>query len=424
MGVPSAAVVYTGAAGEMSGSGKGAAYSEDISSSLENMNQWLKDIREDEKLRKEEQQKKNNAWNTMLEKTPDVWNLDFEKVKEKSLAYNDYVRSLREQGYNPYDLPAKESRELERLKTEVIRETNAAKANKEYWDKNTFNIDEDAGKTWNQEYATKWFEQYADPNLTPSERAKIRQQGKPYQKNVDLTNLVYSIGEKMEEQKLTQGGYDITGRDKEDFKKLMSIYFNDQSGMEDYEALMNSGKYKDDADLMKKAEEIFEATFKADKTKRSTTKQSREDKEEKESGYGTGNWDGKLTITYGNDAAYPAANKANAISITRTASNDNLPFLNLQDDNGNLIQFQPTAFYLKGNEISIRGFKKQGGKDVDSYISYNKNKQALKAQMNGYDVMEDFIQKNNSTDNTDTSTGTGSTGGKKTMAELMREQNK
>jgi len=424
MGVPSAAVVYTGAAGEMSGSGKGAAYSEDVSSSLENVNQWLKDIREDEKLRKEEQQKKNNAWNTMLEETPDVWNLDFEKVKEKSLAYNDYVRSLREQGYNPYDLPTKESRELERLRAEVVRETNAAKANKEWWDKNTFNINEDDGKTWDKGYATKWFEQYANPDITPSERSKIRQQGNPYQRNVDLVDIVSDLTDKMEEQKITQGGYDITQKTEEDFKNLLSIYFQDQAGMEEYESLMNRGKYKTDDDLMKEAVSIFNSIYKPDKVKRSTPQQPKKDKEEKKSGYGTGNWNGQLTITYGNDAAYPSATRANAISITRTSSNDNLPFLNLKDDNGNLIQFQPTDFYLKGDEVSIRGFKKQGGKDVDSYISYNKNKQALKAQMNGYDVMEDFIQKNNSTDNTDTSTGTGSTGGKKTMAELMREQNK
>lgn len=424
MAIPSAAVVYTGASGEMSGSGKGAAYSEDVSSSLQNMNQWLKDIREDEKLRKEEQQKKNNAWNTMLEETPDVWNLDFEKVKEKSLAYNDYVRSLREQGYNPYDLPTKESRELERLRAEVVRETNAAKANKEWWDKNTFNINEDDGKTWDKGYATKWFEQYANPDITPSERSKIRQQGNPYQRNVDLVDIVSDLTDKMEEQKITQGGYDITQKTEEDFKNLLSIYFQDQAGMEEYESLMNRGKYKTDDDLMKEAVSIFNSIYKPDKVKRSTPQQPKKDKEEKKSGYGTGNWNGQLTITYGNDAAYPSATRANAISITRTSSNDNLPFLNLKDDNGNLIQFQPTDFYLKGDEVSIRGFKKQGGKDVDSYISYNKNKQALKAQMNGYDVMEDFIQKNNSTDNTDTSTGTGSTGGKKTMAELMREQNK
>lgn len=424
MGVPSAAIVYTGAAGEMSGSGKGAAYSEDVSSTLENTNKWLKDIREDERLRKEEQRKKAEAWNTMLEKTPDVWNLDFEKVREKADAYNNYVIDLKEQGYDPYNLPADKMREMNKLQADVIRETNAAKANKEYWDKNTFNIDEDAGKTWNQEYATKWFEQYADPNLTPSERAKIRQQGKPYQKNVDLTDLVSTIGDTMEEQKLTQGGYDITGRDKEDFKKLLSIYFNDQSGMEDYEALMNSGKYKDDAELMKKAEEIFDAIYKTDKIKRSTPQQPKKDKEEKPAGYGTGNWDGKFSITYGKDDAYPPAKEANTIHITRTGPNDDLPFINVLDDNGKLIQFQPTTFYLKNNEISVRGFKKENGKDVDTYISYNKNKEKLKSQMNGYDVMEDFIKINDPNANTGTSTSTGSTRGQKTLAELMKEQNK
>lgn len=424
MAVPSAAIVYTGASGEMSGSGKGAAYSEDISSTLKNTNQWLKDIREDERLKKEEQQKQAEAWNTMLEETADVWNLDFEKVKEKGLAYNDYVRFLRGQGYNPYDLPAKESRELERRKAEVVRETNAAKANKEYWDKNTFNVDEDAGKTWDQGYATKWFEQYADPNLSPSERAKIRQQGKPYQRKVDLVDIVADLTDKMEEQKLTQDGYDITQKTEEDFKNLLSIYFKDQAGMDEYEALMSKGKYKTDDDLMKEAVSIFNSIYKPDKVKRSTPQQPKKDKEEKVTGYGTGNWDGKFSITYGNDAAFPAAKEANVINITRTGPNDNLPFLNLLDDDGKLIEFQPTTFYLRGNEVSIRGFKKENGKLVDKWISYNKNKDALRSQMNGYDVMEDFKKKNDSNANTGTSTSTSSTGGQKTLAERMKEQNK
>lgn len=425
MGVPSAAIVYTGESGEMSGSGKGAAYSEDASPVLENMNQWLKDIREDEKLKKEEQRKTAEAWNAMLEETPDVWNLDFEKVKEKSLAYNDYVRTLREQGYNPYDLPAKESRELEKLRAEVIRETNAAKANKEWWDKNTFNINEDAGKTWDQGYATNWFEQYANPDITPSERAKIRQQGNPYVRNVDLTDIVSSIGDAMEESKITQGAYDITSRNKDKFKTLLGIHFKDQSGMDEYDSLMRSGKYADDNALMADAEKIFDALYEPSKVKRSTPQQPKKDKEEKVTGYGTGNWDGKLSITYGKDDAYPPAKEANSIHITRTGPNDDLPFINVLDDNGKLIQFQPSVFYLKGNEISVRGFKKQDGKDVDTYISYNKNKEKLKSQMSGYDVMEDFNKINDPNANTGTSTSTGSTtGGQKTLAELMKEQNK
>lgn len=409
MGVPSAAVVYTGESGEMSGSGKGAAYSEDVSTTLENTNQWLKDIREDEKLKREEQRKKAEAWNSMLEETPDVWNLDFEKVKEKSLAYNDYVRSLREQGYNPYDLPAKESRELERRKAEVIRETNAAKANKEYWDKNTFNIDEDAGKTWNQEYATKWFEQYADPNLSPSERAKIRQQGKPYQKNVDLTDLVSTIGDTMEEQKLTQGGYDITGRDKEDFKKLLSIYFNDQSGMEDYEALMNSGKYKDDAELMKKAEEIFDALYKTSKVKRG--------------GSGGGTKGGSGTEKETKPPVY-AADKTSEPEYDQSIAKNKINVENrtpvyVTDKDGNKVaNFVPGEFKIKpGGAVDVFG-KGTNSQDtqVDIVIDYNLNKNEFLSK--GYPNIFDLFRDANDL------TSTSSTGGQKTLAERMREQNK
>jgi len=218
MGVPSAAIVYTGESGNMPGSGRGAAYAEDVSSTLENTNQWLKDIRENEKLKKKEAQQKANAWNSMLEENPDVWNIDFEKVREKAEVYNNYVIGLKEQGYDPYNLPPSEMKELNKLQSELVRETNAAKANKEWWDKNTFNINEDAGKTWDQGHATEWFKQYADPNLSPVERAKMRQEGNPYLKNVDLVDIVSDLTNKMEEQKLTQGGYDITQKTEEDFK--------------------------------------------------------------------------------------------------------------------------------------------------------------------------------------------------------------
>ena len=259
MGVPSAAVVYTGAAGEMSGSGKGAAYSEDVSSTLENTNQWLKDIREDERLRNEEQKKKAEAWNTMLEETPDIWNIDFEKVNEKSLAFNTYVKSLQSAGYDPYNLPPDKLREMQRLEAEVVKETNSAKANKEYWDKNTFNIKEDAGKTWDEKYAAEWFRKYADPNLSPSERAKMRQGDGPYMKKVNLFDLVSDVSGEMSEYDIIEGENKITRKDLQGFKNLLGIHFKSPGGADDYESLMRIGGYKNEDELIKEAETIFKA---------------------------------------------------------------------------------------------------------------------------------------------------------------------
>ncbi len=392
----------------MPGSGRGAAYAEDVSSTLENTNQWLKDIRENEKLKKKEAQQKANAWNSMLEENPDVWNIDFEKVREKAEVYNNYVIGLKEQGYDPYNLPPSEMKELNKLQSELVRETNAAKANKEWWDKNTFNINEDAGKTWDQGHATEWFKQYADPNLSPVERAKMRQEGNPYLKNVDLVDIVSDLTNKMEEQKLTQGGYDITQKTEEDFKNLVSIYFADQAGMDDYEALMGSGKYKTEDDLINEAVSIFNSLYQPSKVKRGGS-----------GGGGSGSGGTKkepdVLITGQSKETDPKWDQS--YSVNKIALGKTKPVY-VYDVNGNpVMNFVPAdGFYLKPGgavaavgygtieEVQLDGTKL--AKQIQVEIDYNKNKGNFDAQ--GYpNIFDEFRTRTSSTSSATGKTFTG-----------------
>jgi hypothetical protein len=106
----------------------------------------------------------------------------------------------------------------------------------------------------------------------------------------------------------------------------------------------------------------------------------------------------------------------NKISITRTGTNDNLPFISVKDDSGILIDFQPSSFYLRSDgKISVEGFKKNiDGDPEPAWVSYDLNKDMFKSQALGYDVEEEF----NRIKGGGASSGTTSSG--MSLAEQMR----
>ena len=85
--------------------------------------------------------------------------------------------------------------------------------------------------------------------------------------------------------------------------------------------------------------------------------------------------------------------------ITRTGTNDNLPAISVKDDQGKLIEFQPSSFYLRDDgKISVQGFKKNALNKLDAaWVSYDANKDVFKSQALGYDIEEEFKKLNNST---------------------------
>jgi len=386
MAAPVGSRVYTGMAGEQSGYGKGAAYVPDATKTLELMSQGLKDIREQEKQRKLEAQKKSNAWNSLMEETPDVWEIDFEKVNEKSLAYTNHVISLKERGYDPFNLPPEELRELNKLKTELIREANAAKGNKEYWDKNTLNINNDAGKKFDQGYATEFFKTYTDPSMSATERAKYRMENDPYLKNVNLIDIVSGIYDKMPLETNTVGKQIITTKDEEKFKSLFDIYLNSDVGKDDYDALLKRGDYASDDALVEDALKAF----------KSMNERSSKDKPKTTSG-GSGTTTSKKpsikvkgvdTDTKGDDGnpKYDQTLKYNKILL------DNTPSVYVMSTDGRRIKdFQPVGgFRMRPDrhiEVIGEGKAEDDNSIVEVVVDYGTNENKDQFDIKGYPDM-------------------------------------
>jgi hypothetical protein len=408
MAAPFGSRVFTGAAGEQSGYGKGAAYVPDSTKSLEILSKGLKDIRENERQKKLDAQKKANAWNSLLEDTPDVWQIDFEKVNEKSLAYTNHVISLKERGFDPYNLPPEEMRELNRLKTEVIREANAAKANKEYWDKNTMAINTDAGKKFDQGYATEFFKSYTDPSMSATERAKYRTENSPYLKNVDLIDIVDGIYDKMPLETAPVGKQIISTKDEEKFKSLFEIYLNSDSGQDDYEALMKRGDYTTEDELVEDAIKAFRAMNEKDV----------KDKPKESSG-GTGSTKNKKptvkvksidsdTKTDSGEPLYDQGLEFNKILL------DNTPGVYVVDNDGNRIKdFIPSGGFRirKDGNIDVIGEGKSEADNsvVEITINYEKNKDQFNVK--GYPNMYNEFRKQG-----------GASAGKSKSKEIKRSQ--
>jgi hypothetical protein len=256
MGVPSAAIVYTGAAGDMPGSNRGAAYSEGLGETLNIVNQGLEDIRSYEAERKKNQQEKVKAWDDFLMEDPDVWNIDLPKIQEKVTEYNEYIHGLmNDPKVDPRNLSTDQRKRINEMTREIKKQTNAAKMNAKIWDKGRDDVSKNP-KEWDSGHATIWGKQFMNPDITPEERLSFAQANSIYKRNVELVDVVEKIDELMDEEEIKVNGRTMIKKDPEKFKNLLGIYFKDQVGSQDYEALIT--RYENDpAKLYEEATSLF-----------------------------------------------------------------------------------------------------------------------------------------------------------------------
>jgi hypothetical protein len=305
---------------------------------------------------------------------------------------------------------------MKQLETNIRKTTSAAKDNEAY-SVNSFNIlNQDKAGKYNKDHAAKWLQEYSDPKKSPQDRAKMRNESNPFKLNYNIIDFVDKTIP--EPSKDDTGRKSVTYRDENAHKSIVLSYIqNDPLGEEVFESLKEPGENE-----IAFAERI--AKLGQDKYQPQTdvqpAPQPRETKEDKfKGGYGTGNWNDKLSMAYEKDPNY--ANKTtNKITITRTGTNDNLPAISIKDDQGKLIEFQPSSFYLRDDgKISVEGFRKESdGKLKPQWVSYDANKSVFKSQALGYNVEEEFNKLNNSTPST---SSTGASTGGMTLAEQMRQ---
>ena len=399
--------------GRVGPEGGGEATVFDTSGFYDQMYNIQKDIMAERKKKQEELKQQQQTWNALLEDPGDVWQSDFEYVNKSVNEYNDFIIDLRSKGIDPNNMAPSLMRKMKELEANIRRTTAAAKDNETYYNQSFNILNQDKANKYNKNHATQWLKDYSDPTKSPQDRAKLRTESNPFKINYNMIDFIDNTIPK--EEVVDKGRLKITSRNKEAHRGLvLDFVMNDPSGQDVYESLKKPGE--DEIAFAERVATEGQKRYPAKEDRQVTPTSSDNKRDDKfEGGYGTGNWNGKLSMAYQKDPNY-ANVSTNKISITRTGTNDNLPFISVKDDSGTLIDFQPSSFYLRSDgKISVEGFKKDArGNTQPAWVSYDLNKDMFKSQALGYDVEEEF----NRIKGGGASSGTTSSG--MSLAEQMR----
>lgn len=397
------------------GQGTGEATVLDTSGFYNTMYNIQKDVVEQQRKKEEEAKKQNATWNALLADMPDVWQADSEYVNNALNEYNDFVIDLKSQGLDPSELDAALSRKMKGLENKVAKAASLAKDNETYSNQQFSILNQDKTGQYNKEYAADWLKRYADPKLTPEERAKMRTESNPFKLNYSMIEFIDDTIPK--EEVKDSGRKKITSRNQDAHKAFVVDYItNDPRGREKFESLRKPNE--DEFAFAERVSNEGQRRYPAKIDVQPAPQPRTTDKNEFKGGYGTGNWNDKLNIS--SDSNAPTqwySSGVNKIKVTRTGTNDDLPPVSgLVDDSGITMEsFRPSVFFMgKDGKVSVFGYEydAEGNPkdDVGKSIDYTKNKAQLESQMFGFDVEKEFnTRRNASTAPAPTSTATGST---------------
>jgi hypothetical protein len=230
--------------------------------------------------------------------------------------------------------------------------------------------------------------------------------------------LIEFIDETIPEETVVDKGREkITSRNKEAHRSLVLDYItNDEMGQDMYESL----KRPNETELQ------FAERISVEGQKRYPPKQDRQpaptgggskDKDKNPIGYGTGNWNDKLSVSSQVHPNFKPGVTANTLYVTRTGTNDNVPPIQMADATGKTVNFQPISYHLRDDgNISVLG--DVIGVDADNnqtrtqtWMDYDSNKAAFQSQLMGMDLRQEFNARNNAT------AGTSTGGSKKETAQ-------
>jgi hypothetical protein len=195
-----------------------------------------KDVLSERDKKKKELERQQKTWNALLEDPGDVWQADYEYVNKAVNEYNDYIIDLRSQGIDPETMDANIMRKMKRLEGEIRKATSAAKENKTYSDQSFNILNQDKQNKYNKDYATDWLKKYADPKLTPQDRAKMRIESNPFKVNYDL--IEFTKNTIPEKEVIVGKDKKTTQRNREAHRAVVLDYvMNDPQGQDVYESL-------------------------------------------------------------------------------------------------------------------------------------------------------------------------------------------
>jgi len=123
------------------------------------------------------------AWASFEIDMPDVWAADSPYVEQDLVKYHDSLVEEKLKGGDPLDTYSDSGKLRKQNETQIKKRTSLAKDNETYFNQNKEAIAKDAAGKYDKKYAAEWFTKYADPKLTPEDRAKMRLDSSPYKLN-------------------------------------------------------------------------------------------------------------------------------------------------------------------------------------------------------------------------------------------------
>jgi hypothetical protein len=323
-----------------------------------------------------------------------VWQSDFEYVNKDVSEYNDFIIDLRSKGIDPSNMDPSLMRKMKELEANIRRTTAVAKDNETYSNQSFNTLNQDKANKYNKEHASNWLKEYADPNKTPQERAKMRTESNPFKINYNMIDFIDNTIPK--EEVVDKGRLKITSRNKEAHRGLvLDFIMNDPSGQDVFESLKKDGE-----DEMAFAERVSQEGQKR--------YPSKEDRQVPAGGGGSRSSSDGGSRSSSDDVLITGQTKETnpkwdqSYSVNKIALGKTKPVYvytdPTYDEKGNLIDSKPVmnfvpadGFYLKpGGAVAAVGYGvDENGKQIKVEVDYDKNKGNFDAQ--GYpNVFDEF----------------------------------
>ena len=200
---------------------------------------------------------------------------------------------------------------------------------------------------------------------------------------------------------------------KDNVDVLVEDHLNTEQGMEDFEAGVIEGRWKDEEGMK---EAIYKSAAAQNPGKKSTTFDEPRVSQGGGSGGGNSNKFSFSESTITDNTGLIQDGLPNQGYVTRVGTNDNLPAIGVRDDNGNLIDWQFSGNYVVGPDgnIGLEGFKSVKGQTVPypangsqeekmqwamtmgktpaemkpTWIDLNRNENAMKSVLMGVDLYD------------------------------------
>lgn len=386
----SAAQVFTGVSGGRGdNSGRAAVLDSAPDFNADVFYQRLYERQRQEKLDKAKAAKdQQKAWADLSLEMPDVWSVDSPYLEKQLLDYDDYITNMKMNGADPENLYTPEGKEVRKRAMEMEKTRALIGENEAFYNDLVKKVDNDKEGVFDKAHATEFIRRYADPKLSPQDRAKMRMEENPLKLNVTETDFINAALP----EKIQRGRTEMY--DPESFEVIATDMISSPNGRMMYESLKQPGE--DEATFVKRMRSQFEQMYKP------SIKPS-------PSGGSSGGSGGSDKVNLSESIGewdQLAQGEVNTIDVKKASTLDNLPAIGgIVDDNGTLIQFQPYRFVkLKDGSVKAIGTKYENKKkpsldpngepeyeqvQSEVMIDYDKNADAFISQI-GMDIRKRF----------------------------------